>query len=139
MFIVRNAVAKKSQTGSMNQTVKSKQSYTIDDVERLSRGQRTAKRIGSRAVGHHLSRFERNQYDLANKHGFMTLNNRSRENLWNIWQKACLARGWPCVILSKKLGQNLGQVFQEGEVVFQGELKQAKLHARSLVESYAKT
>jgi len=116
--------------------MKTKQRITLDDVEKLSRGQRTANRIGSRAIGHHLAAFERCQYDLAIKLGYMTVNDRSRENLWNIWQKACLAKGWFCVILLKQVGENQGQVFQDGQIVFEGDLKQAKQYAKQLGQSF---
>lgn len=106
--------------------MKNQQRFKIEDVDKLSRGKRTGKRIGSRAVGHHLYAFERKEYDLANKRGYMTVNNRSRENLWNIWQKATEAKGWPCFILLKQLNKDSGQIFHDGKVVFDGELKQAK-------------
>jgi len=65
----------------------------MDHVERLTKGKRSGKNIGSRAVGHHLRAFERRIYERALKDGFLIIDERSRENLWNVWQMAKSWRG----------------------------------------------
>jgi hypothetical protein len=46
---------------------------SLDDVLRLSKGQSTRSRAGSRTVPHRLNSDERQQFDLARKHGFLTV------------------------------------------------------------------
>lgn len=106
--------------------------FKLEDVDKLSRGKRTSKRIGSRAVGHHLYAFEREEYERASKCGFVTINHLSRSNLWNLWQKATQARKWPFLVLLKRIDEGKGDVYVDDECVFSGSLQQAKIHIKAL-------
>ena len=44
-----------------------------DDVERLSRGQPTRAKIGSRSVGHRLTQRERILFEAAQRNGFLKI------------------------------------------------------------------
>lgn len=117
----------------------SKPHFKLEDVDKLTRGKRSGKRIGSRAVGHHLSAFERKEYLRAGKQGFLSLPSQSRSNLWNVWEKACLARGWPFLVLIKHMIPNQvaqGEVYENDSKVFQGELKQAKDDIKARVTAF---
>ena len=62
---------------------------------------------GSRAVPHRLNSEERQQYELAQQKGFLTLagsgyrRERKGAPLANIWRQLCDARAAPCVLLCK--------------------------------------
>ena len=109
-----------------------KVNFKMDHVERLTRGKRSGKNIGSRAVGHHLRAFERSIYERALKDGFLVIDERSRENLWNVWQKVGQARNQPAYILLKNTNSSSGQIYKGDECVFSGELSAAKKKIRRL-------
>lgn len=116
-----------------------KPNFKLEDVDKLTRGKRSGKRIGSRAVGHHLSTFEREEYTRAGKQGFLSLPSQSRSNLWNVWEKACLARGWPFLVLIKHMNSNQdsqGEVYENDNIVFHGELKSAKDDIKARVSQF---
>ncbi len=113
--------------------------FKLEDVDKLIHGKRSGKRIGSRGLGHHLSAFERDEYARASKRGFLTVNCRSRSNLWNVWQKVCLARSWTFLVLIKTIEpekEAQGEVYQEDVLVFQGALRDAKKDIKSRVASF---
>ena len=58
-------------------------------IERLTRGQKSGAKIGSRAVGHRLRPHERTAYRLAVRHGYMTQKPNQRGNLVNVWHQHC--------------------------------------------------
>ena len=85
----------------------------IDDVDRLSRGQAAKRRgTGSRAVPHRLNAEEREGYDRAIQHGFLTLpsnlgSRRERKGspLFNIWRMWNDAQQRPAVFFVKRGGR----------------------------------
>ncbi|KAH7427183.1 hypothetical protein KP509_10G033300 [Ceratopteris richardii] len=69
---------------------------SLDDVERLSRGQPSKAKIGSRAVPHRLNEEERKAYELAKKRGYLVRKFQNREYpLSNTYRNFCDAVGWP--------------------------------------------
>jgi hypothetical protein len=65
-----------------------------DDVERLSRGQATRAKIGSRRIGHRLTRKERALFDAARRRGFLKIPVTGiRANVVNIYRLWCAAEG----------------------------------------------
>jgi len=83
----------------MKQTFNSK--MKMDHIERLIRGKRSGINIGSRSIGHHLNQHELEDYKRALSKGFLELDVRARENLWNVWEKVCFVKGWDFYILEK--------------------------------------
>jgi len=70
-----------------------------DDVERLSRGDSTRQRIGSRGIPHRLTQRERILFEAAKKKGFLKLPASGvRQNLVNIYRLWCEASNRPCDI-----------------------------------------
>ena len=110
-----------------------KSNFKMDHVERLTKGKRSGKNIGSRGVGHHLRAFEREIYERALDDGFLVIDERSRENLWNVWQKVGQARGCPAYILLKNTNAAIGEIYNGEELIFTGELSKAKKEIRRLV------
>lgn len=110
----------------------SKTRFKMDHVERLTRGKRSGKNIGSRAVGHHLREFERDIYERALNDGFLVIDERSRENLWNVWQKVGQAGNCPAYILLKDTKSSSGEIYKGDECIFSGELSVAKKEIRRL-------
>ena len=119
---------KKNIVSNMN-----KSNFKMDHVERLTKGKRSGKNIGSRGVGHHLRAFEREIYERALDDGFLVVDERSRENLWNVWQKVGQARGCPAYILFKNTNAAIGEIYNGEELIFTGELSKAKKEIRRLV------
>jgi len=79
---------------------------SLDDVDRISRGQAAKRRgVGSRAVPHRLNSDERVAYDAAKKKGFLVLKGwgwrkeRKGSPLRNIFRQYCDARNVVCVTI----------------------------------------
>jgi|MDTB01.1.fsa_nt_gb hypothetical protein len=77
---------------------------TIDDIDKISRGQAAKKRgTGSRAVPHRLNEKERVEFDLAKKRKFVSLRGtgwraeRGDSPLANIYRNYCDAVNQPCI------------------------------------------
>jgi hypothetical protein len=71
-----------------------------DDVESLSRGQRSRSKSGSRRIPHRLTQAERVKFEVAKKRGYLKLPiNAPRENLINVYRLWCEAAGSECVIV----------------------------------------
>lgn len=71
---------------------------SLDDVERLSRGEASKAKIGSRAVPHRLNADERKAYELAKKRGYLVRQLWTRQYpLSNTFRNYCDALGWPCL------------------------------------------
>lgn len=69
------------------------------DVEKLSRGEPTRHRIGSRGEPHRLTQRERILFEAAKRHGFLKIPlSGARENVSNIYRLWCEAEGRPCDI-----------------------------------------
>ena len=65
-----------------------------DDVERLSRGQATRAKIGSRRIGHRLTQKERLLFEAARRQGFLKIPVTGiRPNVVNIYRLWCAAEG----------------------------------------------
>jgi hypothetical protein len=70
-----------------------------DDVERLSRGQPTKFKIGSRRQGHRLTQKERILFEAAQRQGFLKIPAAGiRANVLNIYRLWCQAEGREFVI-----------------------------------------
>ena len=81
---------------------------TIDDIDKISRGQAAKKRgTGSRAVPHRLNEKERVEFDLAKKRRFVSLRGtgwraeRGDSPLANIYRNYCDAVNQPCISLRR--------------------------------------
>jgi hypothetical protein len=67
---------------------------TKDDVERLSRGEPTRARIGSRRIGHRLTQKERLLFEAAQRQGFLKIPVAGiRPNVVNVYRLWCAAEG----------------------------------------------
>jgi hypothetical protein len=63
-----------------------------DDVERLSRGEPTRARIGSRRIGHRLTQKERLLFEAAQRQGFLKIPVTGiRPNVVNVYRLWCAA------------------------------------------------
>ena len=105
---------------------------TLDQVERLSHGKRSGGNFGSRSVGHHLRPFERDHYRRALKQGYLEINEKSRANLWHIWQKACDAQNWSFLVLIKE--RETASIYNDEELIASLELKKAKTRMKELAQ-----
>jgi len=71
-----------------------------DDVERLSRGQPTRAKIGSRRIGHRLTLKERQLFEAARRQGFLKIPVTGiRPNVINVYRLWCDVEGREVVIL----------------------------------------
>lgn len=84
---------------------------TLDDVERISKGQAAKKRgTGSRGVPHRLNEAERKEWDLAKKRRFLLLRGsgwrkeRGDSPLANIYRQFCDSVDILCVTVSRGVG-----------------------------------
>jgi hypothetical protein len=70
-----------------------------DDVERLSRGQPTRAKIGSRSIGHRLTTKERVLFEAAKRLGFLKIPvSGLRPNVANVYKLWCDANGRACIV-----------------------------------------
>jgi hypothetical protein len=86
---------------------------TVDDVERISRGQAAKRRgTGSRAVPHRLNEAERKEWELAKRRRFLMLRGtgwrkeRGDSPLANIYRNYCDAVAVPCISITRAIGIN---------------------------------
>lgn len=84
---------------------------SLDDVERISKGQAAKKRgTGSRGVPHRLNEAERKEWDLAKKRRFLLLRGsgwrkeRGDSPLANIYRQFCDSQDILCVTVSRGIG-----------------------------------
>jgi hypothetical protein len=84
---------------------------TLDDVERISRGDAAKRRgTGSRAVPHRLNSLERKEWDLSKKRHYMLLRGtgyrkeRGASPLANIYRQLCDALNIVCITVSRGVG-----------------------------------
>jgi len=105
----------------------------LEHIERLSKGKRSGLNIGSRSIGHHLRPHERECYQRALKKGYLDIYDRDRDNLWHIWEKACLAQGIDFLVLLKLTGEDIGTVYRNNSQLTQTTLHGAKQVIKSLV------
>lgn len=70
-----------------------------DDIERLSRGEPTRAKIGSRRIGHRLTQKERVLFEAAKRQGYLKLPVVGlRDNVENVYRLWCQATGKDCVV-----------------------------------------
>ena len=70
-----------------------------NDVERLSRGQPTRAKIGSRSVGHRLTQRERILFEAAQRNGFLKVPVTGiRPNVLNVYKLWCEAECRPFIV-----------------------------------------
>lgn len=88
---------------------------SLDDVERISRGQAAKKRgVGSRAVPHRLNEAERKEWDLAKQRRYLMLRGtgwrkeRGDSPLANIWRNYCDAANIPAINIVRSIGDSSG-------------------------------
>ena len=110
---------------------------TLDDVERISRGQAAKRRgTGSRAVPHRLNSLERSQWDIAKKKRFLVLRGtgwrreRGDSPLANIYRQFCDSMGIPAVNICQGLG--VGEILEDTVVIDFSPLR--SLEFRPIVE-----
>jgi len=115
---------------------KKNQKIKMEHVDRLSRGKRSGINIGSRAVGHHLHKFEREIYERSLKKKFLEVDERSRANLVNLWDKVCIVKNWKHIVLVKSADRKTGEVLLNKQVSFKGLLHDAKDYAASHAKKY---
>jgi len=84
---------------------------SLDDVERISRGQAAKKRgTGSRNVPHRLNEMERREWDLAKKRRYLLVRGtgwrkeRGDSPLANIYRQLCDAHAVPCISVQRGVG-----------------------------------
>lgn len=107
----------------------------LDHVERLSYGKRSGINIGSRSVGHYLRPYERDKYQRALKKGYLDITEKDRANLWHIWEKACLAKGWDFLILLKDQTNGSATLYRNSAIIMQAELTDTKVRIKQLALS----
>ena len=100
-------------------------------VERLLKGKRSGKNIGSRNMPHHLLPYEKKKFELAIKKRVLIVDSRDRVNLRNVWEKYCQSKNWPHVLIVHYKGE--GQLFVDDDNIINGELKAIKELAKSIV------
>lgn len=111
---------------------KKNQKIKMEHIDRLSRGKKSGANIGSRKVGHHLHDFEREIYERSLKKGFLEVDERSRANLVNLWDKVCVAKGWKHVVVVKSADRVSGEVLLDKKQVFTGTLHESKKYGKEL-------
>ena len=75
--------------------------FSIDDVYNLAKGKPTKSKIGSRAIPARLNKHEWEQFEIAQKKGFLVVTDKTRWALQNIWVLYSEARGIECKIVKK--------------------------------------
>jgi hypothetical protein len=67
---------------------------SLDDVQALSKGQRSKSKSGSRRIPHRLTKEERVKFEVAKKRGYLKIPlNAPRQNLINVYRLWCEVTG----------------------------------------------
>lgn len=61
----------------------------IENLENLIKWKKSWKNIWSRAIPHHLYKYELDKYNIAIRKWYLTISSKDRENLLNVWEKYC--------------------------------------------------
>ena len=122
---------------------------SLDDIDRISRGQAAKKRgTGSRAVPHRLNEKERVEFDLAKKRKFVCLRGtgwraeRGDSPLANIYRNYCDAVNQPCISVRRGIFINEEENLLGDEVIVDfSPLRKKQVHeeanlVRSIAEQY---
>lgn len=104
----------------------------IEHIDNLIAWKKSGNNIGSRAVGHHLSKFEKWKYDRAMKNKFLEITKKDRVNLIHVWDKVCIARWWNHLILIKDASNGTSEILKDGLPIEKWETKNLK----QLIKNY---
>ena len=107
----------------------------MEHIDRLIRGKASGLKIGSRNVGHHLNDHELELYQRSLKKGFLELDARARENLWNVWEKVCEVKGWQFYVLEKDMSRNASSLYLDREKISEHSLGEGKKEIKRLSAS----
>lgn len=123
---------------------------SLDDIDRISRGQAAKKRgTGSRAVPHRLNEKERIEFDLAKKRKFVSLRGtgwraeRGDSPLANIYRNYCDAVNQPCISVRRGIFINEDENVLGDEVIVdfsplrKKEVQEEAVLVRSFAEGYS--
>ena len=104
-------------------------------VEKLTKGNKSGAKIGSRGVPHRLNQHEQKQFNIAIKKKFMTLAYDSRPNLRNIWLKYAEVKKWPALVISR-LQDGTAFVEQNGARLSFPTYKEADNYAKEVASQF---
>ena len=68
-----------------------------DDIESLTKSKSTKSKIGSKDVGHRLTKQEKAAFNRGKQKGFISTFKRQRDNLSNVWSLWCKAENIPYI------------------------------------------
>lgn len=100
--------------------------YKIENIDLLSKWLSSWKNIWSRAVPHHLYKYENDKYLLAQKNKYLYITSKDRENLQNIWSKYCLVKQIKNIVLVKKYNLDEAFIIIDEKEIFSWNLKDCK-------------
>ena len=103
-------------------------------VERLLKGKRSWKNIGSKSMPHHLLPHERKKFDIAIKKRFLVVDSRERINVRNNWDKYCESKKWLHIVITHYIGK--GTLYVDNDDITHGDLKGLKLLAKSILTKH---
>lgn len=97
---------------------------SLDDIERISRGQAATKRgVGSRAVPHRLNALERKEWDLAKRRRYLLVRGtgwrkeRGDSPLANIYRNYCDALDIPCVSVYRSIQEDESNILIDKVII----------------------
>ena len=111
----------------------------IEHIDRLIRGKPSGLKIGSRNVGHHLNDHELELYRRSLKKGYLELDVRARENLWNVWEKVCEVKKWPFYVLEKDTSRDYSALYLNRKFLGEHTLNTGKKEIKELSKDLAKS
>jgi hypothetical protein len=76
-----------------------------DSVNRISKGKRSARNIGSRGIPHRLTKSEREEFERAKKRGYLIRKRTHRDNIENIWWLWCQENKIPFKVICASNGK----------------------------------
>ncbi len=108
----------------------------LEHIDNLRRGKKSWARIGSRAVPHHLYKYEEEKFERAMKYKYLEISDKERPNLKNIWTKVCKVRKWHYICLIKNEWDDMGILVYDDSVE-SWEKKLLKQKAKEYAKNYA--
>lgn len=104
----------------------------LEHIDNLRRGKKSWSKIGSRAVPHHLYKYEEPKYERALKYKYLEITSRDRVNLKNLWQKVCQVKWWENYTLVKNGELWTAQIHLHDSVIESGDMKEMKKKIKEL-------
>lgn len=109
--------------------------YILDAINSISKGRSTRLRIGSRSIPHRLNKIEKEALERSELTGFLEVYEWNRQNIENIYEKLCNAKGRPILICKHYKDYSVLEIIEKEELSTKTIFKSRK-EAKTFAKKY---